>query len=83
MLEERRNAVSEAVARRSKGKKLFIEEVEAVSAMWEVLMEDETVEKIKEDVWQADLKIDVVKEDMKKLSIKEKIANFVELQQLQ
>ena len=38
---------------------------------------------MKEDAWQADLKINVVKSDMKKLSIKEKIAKFFELKQLQ
>ena len=50
---------------------------------WEFLLENEAVEKIKEDARQADLKITTVKADMKKLSIKEKIAKVVELKQLQ
>ena len=57
VLEERSTVASEAMARIRKGKKLCIEVVEAVSTMWEALMEDETWEKIKENMWQSDEKI--------------------------
>ena len=51
--------------------------------MWEVLMEEDIMEKIKEYARQYDLKITIVKVDMKKLSIKERITNIAELKQLQ
>ena len=50
VLEERSKAASEAVVRISKGEKLCTEEIEAIFAMWEALLEDETMEKINRDV---------------------------------
>ena len=51
--------------------------------MWEVLMEDENMEKIKENAWQAGEKITTKKEEMKKLSFKEKVTKMAEIKQLQ
>ena len=83
VLEEQNKTTSEVVERIRQGEKLCTEAVEVVSMMWEVLLEDETVENINEDVRQDNLKIIVVKEDMKKLSIKERITKVTELKRLQ
>ena len=83
VLKEHRKTIFEDVERIKQGEKLYTEVVDVVSATWELLLEDEAVEKTKEDAWQDDLKIIAVKADMKKLSIKEKIAKVVELKQLQ
>ena len=47
--------------------------------MWESLLDNETMEKIKEDVQKADVKITTVKADMKKLPIKERTVKVAEL----
>ena len=83
MIEEHRKKTSPAIERIRKGEKLYIEGIEAVSTTWEFILEDEVVEKIKEDAWKTNLNITTVKEDMKKLSIKERITKVVELKQLQ
>ena len=83
VLEECRKTTSEAVKRIKQGEKLFTEVVEAISTMWEFIIEDEAMDKIKEDACQIDLNIRAVKEDMKNLSIKEKIAKVTELKHLQ
>ena len=57
--------------------------MEVISTMWEALLEDETREKIKEIVRQADEKITAAKAEMKKLSLKEKVTKMVEIKQLQ
>ena len=62
-----------------KGEKLCTEEVEAILAMWEVLLEDDTGENIKENVQQAGEKITTVKEEMKKLLLKEKVTKMAEI----
>ena len=46
-------------------------------------MEDETMEKIKEDACQTDLHISIVKIDMNNMPIKENISKVPELKQLQ
>ena len=48
-------------------------------AIWELLLEDETMVKFTKDVHQTELKITIVKEDMKKLPIKENLTKVVEL----
>ena len=82
MLEEHRKTTSEAVERIRQGEKLCTEAVEAVSTMWELLLDDEAIEKIKEDARETNLKITAVKVDMKKLSLKEKAGKIAELKQL-
>ena len=82
MLEEHKKTTFEAVERIRQGEKLCTEAVEAFSAMWELLLEDETVEKINEDAQKDDLKITAVKADMKKLPIKYRITKVAELKQL-
>ena len=52
----------EAEERIKRGETIYNEAVEFVSTMWEVLLEDETGEKIKENVLQVDEKITVEKE---------------------
>ena len=83
MLEEHRKEVSEAAERIRWGETIYTEAVEVIYAMWEVLLDNETVEKIKEDAWQDDLKITTVKVDMKKLPIKERSVKVSNLNQLQ
>ena len=75
--------MSEAIERIRQGEKLCTEAVEFIPAMWEVLMEDETMEKIKEYAQQTDLKITAVKEHMNNLSIKQRITKVTKLKQLQ
>ena len=50
--------------------------------MWEVLLEDETGEKIKKNAWQVDEKITKEKEEMKKLQLIEKVTKIMEIKQL-
>ena len=76
------NIASEVVKRIRQGEQLCTVAVEAVSTTWGLLLEDEVVEKIKEDAWHADLKIIVVKANMKKLPIKENLAKVAELKKL-
>ena len=83
MLKEHRKTTYEAIEMIRKGEKLYIEVVESIFMTWELLLEDEAVEKIKEDARQAELRIAMVKADMKKFSLKEKVAKVVELKQLQ
>ena len=83
VLEEHRKTTSEDVDRIKQVEKICKEAIDAVSEPWELLLEVEAVEKIKEDACQTDLNITMVKEDMKKLSIKENIAKVVELKQIQ
>ena len=47
-----------------------------------MLLEDEVVDKIKEDARQTELKITIVKEEIKKMLIKEKTTKVAELKQL-
>ena len=61
---------------------MYNEAVEVVSMMWEVLLDDETMDKIKEDVQQADEKIIALKVDMKNMLIKERSAKVTELKKL-
>ena len=65
------------------GEKLYTKVVESISTIWEVLLEDETREKIKTDVQQADQKITAVKAEMEKLSLQEKVTKMDEIKQLQ
>ena len=83
MIEEHRKTTYEALEWIKQGEKLCKEEIDEVSEAWEFLLEDESMEKIKEGTCQNDLKITTVKEDMKKLLIKEKIAKVAKLKQLQ
>ena len=83
VLEEHRKTTSEAIKTIRQGGKLCTEDIEAISMMWEVLLEDETMEKIKEYAPQADLKITTVNAYMKNLLIKERITKVTELKQLQ
>ena len=62
---------------------MYNEVVEVVSMMQEVLLDDETMDKIKEDVQQVDEKIIVLKVDMKNMLIKERSAKVIELKKLQ
>ena len=50
--------------------------------MWEVLLDDETMDKIKEDVQQANEKFIALKVDMKNMLIKERSAKVTELKKL-
>ena len=83
VLEERSKATSEAVVRIRKGEKICTETVEAIFAMWESLLEDDIVEKIREDAWKANEKIIVVKTEMKKFPLKDKVTKMAEIKQLQ
>ena len=51
--------------------------------MWEALLEDETMENIREYAWKANDKIIVVKAEMIKISLKDKVANVSEVNHLQ
>ena len=73
----------EVVARIRKGEKLCTKAVEFIPMMREVLLEDETREKIKESGRQVDEKITRAKLEMKKLSLKERVTKIVEIKQLQ
>ena len=79
VLEEQSKATFEAVARISKGEKLYTKTVEAISAISKGILEDETREKIKENAWQYDEKITVAKAEMKKLLLKEKVTKMAEI----
>ena len=70
MIEENRKTTSEVVEWIKQGDKLCKESIDAISKALELLLEDEVMDKIKEDACHSDLKITMVKEDMKKLSIK-------------
>ena len=65
------------------GEKLYTKVVESISTIWEVLLEDDTGDKIKEDAQQADQKITTAKAEMKKLSLQEKVTKMDEIKQLQ
>ena len=83
VLEERSKVVLEAEERIRQGETICTKEVEAISAMWEAFLEDETREKIKENAQKADEKIIATRVEMKKLSFKEKVTKMVEIKQLQ
>ena len=51
--------------------------------IWEVLLEYETGEKIRESTRQAEEKIIATKVEMKKLPFQEKVMKMVEIKQLQ
>ena len=70
VLEEHNKVASQAVARIHQGEKLCTEVVELISVMWKSILEDETVENIKEDALQDNENISALKAEMKKLSLK-------------
>ena len=82
VLEERNKAVSKAEEMVRRRETMYNEAVEVVSMMWEVLLDDETMDKIKEDVQQADEKIIALKVDMKNMLIKERSAKVTELKKI-
>ena len=79
MLEEHRKTTTEFVERINQGEKICTEAVEYLSVTWELILDDEVMENIKEDAQQAELNIIPVKEDMKKLPIKENVSKVTEL----
>ena len=83
VLEEWSRAGSEAFGNIGEGDKIWTKVVESISMIWESLLEDDTGEKIKENAWQADNKITMTNPKMKKLPLKEKVTNIVEIKQLQ
>ena len=83
MIEACQKPTSEAIDRIKEGEKLCKEAIDQVFATWELLLEDEKVEKIIEDLRQTKLQITSVKADMKKLHIGENIGKVVKLKKLQ
>ena len=82
VIEERRKTTSEAIEWIKQGEKLCTETIYIVSAVWELFLKYEAMEKIKEDAWKDDLKISAVKEYMKTMPMKEKITRGTELKEI-
>ena len=72
-LKERRRVAYEAAGKITEGETLYAKEVDIVSMIWEVLLEDETTENIRESMRQEDEKIGIAKAEMKKLPFQEKV----------
>ena len=79
MLEECSKALLAVEERIRQGETIYTKAMEVVFAMWEVLLEDETRENIKENAWQVDEKITAVKSEMKKFLLKENLTKIAEI----
>ena len=62
---------------------LCVKEVEQVSQIWEVLIDDEEIEKVKEQLHTAETKVNQLNIEMKELSLVEKMAKSIEMKRLQ
>ena len=81
--EERRRATSEADGNITEGQTLYMKAVGVISMIWEALLEDETIENIRESVWQVDERFIATKAEMKKLPFKEKLIKMADIKRLQ
>ena len=69
----------ESTGKIKQGKTLFAKEIEDVFMVWEALMEDTTIESIRENRRTTKEKIAIDKTNMKKLVFKEKVSKMTEI----
>ena len=82
-LEERRKAAFKAIGKIKQGETPCAKALEDVFMVWEVLMEDATIERIRPNMHATEEKITTEKAYMKNLAFQEKVAKMTEIKRLQ